>query len=114
MIVVNPRVFIVGDCAAVAGARPGCASAIPHGAPTARTLSPSVEGRRPTPYSMGFVGQTVCIWRSDAVVWWVCRDDSPRLGLIAGPLAARGKQAACRYARFGSRTGICAWNAGPR
>lgn len=110
----DPRIFVVGDCAAVPGARPACATALPQGAHAADTLARMIEGRKPQPYSMGYTGQGVSLGRRDGLLQVGRRDDSVRRLYFAGRTAAVGKEQICRYAKFGARTAIYAWLAGPK
>ncbi|MER6029898.1 FAD-dependent oxidoreductase [Streptomyces sp. NPDC001851] len=110
----DPRIFVVGDCAAVPGARAACATAMPQGAHAADTLARMIEGRTPQPYSMGYTGQGVSLGRRDGLLQTARRDDSVRRLYFAGRTAAVGKERICRYAKFGARTASYAWLPGPK
>ncbi|MQY08200.1 NAD(P)/FAD-dependent oxidoreductase [Actinomadura macrotermitis] len=110
----DPRVFVVGDCAAVPGARLACATAAPQGAHAADTLARMVDGRGPRPFSMGYVGQAVSLGRRDGLLQVVRRDDSMRRLYVAGRVAAVTKARVVAYARYGSRTARYAWLPGPK
>jgi NADH dehydrogenase FAD-containing subunit len=110
----DPRIFVVGDCAAVPGARAACATAMPQGAHAADTLARMIEGREPKPYSMGYAGQGVSLGRRDGLLQAARRDDSVRRLYFAGRAAAVGKERVCRYALFGARTATYAWLPGPK
>ncbi|MCT9092560.1 FAD-dependent oxidoreductase [Streptomyces sp. ASQP_92] len=110
----DPRIFVVGDCAAVPGARPACATAMPQGVHAADTLARMIAGRKPQPYSMGYTGQGVSLGRRDGLLQVGRRDDTVRRLYFAGRTAAIGKERICRYAKFGARTAIYAWLAGPK
>ncbi|KUL55353.1 dehydrogenase [Streptomyces sp. NRRL F-4489] len=110
----DPRIFVVGDCAAVPGARAACATALPQGAHAADTLARMIEGRKPKPYSMGYTGQGVSLGRRDGLLQAARRDDSVRRLYFAGRTAAVGKERICRYARFGARTATYAWLRAPK
>jgi NADH dehydrogenase FAD-containing subunit len=112
--VTNPRIFVVGDCAAVPGARAACATASPQGAHAADTLARMVNGRSPKPYSMGYAGQVVSLGRHDGLLQTSRRDDTPRRFYFAGRTAAALKEQICRYAKRGSRTATYVWLRGPR
>ncbi|OYD61286.1 NAD(P)/FAD-dependent oxidoreductase [Rhodococcus sp. OK302] len=108
------RIFVVGDCAAVPGARLGCATASPQGAHAADTLARMIKGCKPKPYSMGYVGQVLSLGRKNAVVQASRRDDRVRRLYVTGRLAAITKELVCRYAKYGPRTAIYVWLPGER
>ncbi|MGW0731147.1 NAD(P)/FAD-dependent oxidoreductase [Streptomyces sp. NPDC002851] len=110
----DPRVFAVGDCAAVPGARMACATAVPQAAHAADTLARIVKGRAPQPYSMGYVGQAISLGRKDAVMQVTRRDDTVRPLYLTGRSAAVAKEGVCRAAKAASRTGVYAWLPGPK
>jgi NADH dehydrogenase FAD-containing subunit len=112
--VTDPRIFVVGDCAAVPGARAACATALPQGAHAADTLARMFEGRKPEPYSMAYTGQGVSLGRRDGLLQAAHRDDSVRRLYFAGRIAAVGKEGVCRYAKSGTRTATYAWLPGPK
>ncbi|SDJ21972.1 NADH dehydrogenase, FAD-containing subunit [Frankineae bacterium MT45] len=110
----NQRIFVVGDCAAVPGARLCCAAATPQGAYAAATLARMVKERRLKKYSMGYVGQAVSLGRGEGLIQASKRDGSLRRWYIGGRAAAWSKESITRYAKFGSRTTVYAWVPGPR
>jgi NADH dehydrogenase FAD-containing subunit len=110
----DPRVFAVGDCAAVPGARPSCATASPQGAHAADTLARMLKGRRPKPYSMGYVGQVLSLGRRDGIVQVSRRDDTVRRLYVAGRAAAVTKETVSRDAKYGPRTARYIWLRGPK
>ncbi len=112
--VTDPRVFVVGDCAAVPGARMACATAAPQGAHAVDTLARMIEEREPQPYSMGYGGQALSIGRRDAVVQASRRDDSPLPVSFDGRGAAFAKERIVRYAAWAARTGNSVWLSGPK
>jgi NADH dehydrogenase FAD-containing subunit len=112
--VTDPRVFVVGDCAAVPGARFACATATPQGAHAASTLIRMSKGRKLTRFSMGYTGQALSLGRRKGLVQVCRRDDSPRRMYIAGRVGAASKEGINRYAKYGSRTANYAWLPGPR
>ncbi|WP_206503597.1 NAD(P)/FAD-dependent oxidoreductase [Streptomyces chrestomyceticus] len=107
--VTDPRIFVVGDCAAVPGARAACATAMPQGAHAADTLARMVQGRAPKPYAMGYTGQGVCLGRRDGLLQVDRRDGTARRLHVAGRAAAVIKERVCRYAKFGARTAVYTW-----
>ncbi|MCL8016255.1 NAD(P)/FAD-dependent oxidoreductase [Streptomyces sp. AS02] len=112
--VTDPRIFVVGDCAAVPGSRAACATAMPQGAHAADTLARVIQGRKPKPYSMGYTGQALSLGRLDGLVQLSRRNDTVRRFYVAGRTAAVAKERVCRYARFGARTAVYAWLRGSK
>lgn len=112
--VTDPRIFAVGDCAAVPGARMACATAAPQGAHAADTLARMIDGREPRPYSMGYGGQALSLGRHDAVMQTSRRDDSPLPAAFRGRVAAVTKERIVRYAAWSARTGNTVWLRGPK
>ncbi|MEV5596658.1 FAD-dependent oxidoreductase [Streptomyces sp. NPDC052496] len=112
--VTDPRIFVVGDCAAVPGSRAACATAMPQGAHAADTLARVIEGREPEPYSMGYVGQALSLGRQDGLLQVGRRDDTVRRLHFAGRTAAVVKERICRYAKFSVRTATYTWLRGPK
>lgn len=107
--VTDPRIFVVGDCAAVPGARAACATAMPQGAHAADTLARMVQGRAPKPYAMGYTGQGVSLGRRDGLLQVDRRDGTARRFHVAGRAAAVIKERVCRYAKSGARTAVYTW-----
>ncbi|MFH8347358.1 NAD(P)/FAD-dependent oxidoreductase [Streptomyces sp. NPDC018045] len=112
--VTDPRIFVVGDCAAVPGSRAACATAMPQGAHAADTLARMMRGRELTPYSMGYVGQGLSLGRRDGLLQAGRRDDTVRRFYVAGGAAAVGKERVCRYAKFSVRTATYTWPRGSK
>ncbi|MFD0267903.1 NAD(P)/FAD-dependent oxidoreductase [Streptomyces sp. NPDC127106] len=112
--VTDPRIFAVGDCAAVPGARAACATAMPQGAHAADTLARMIQGREPEPYSMGYSGQALSLGRHDGLLQASRRDDTVRRLYFAGRTAAVLKERVCRYAKSGTLTATYAWLQGPK
>lgn len=110
----DPRIFVIGDCAAVPGARLCCAAATPQGAHAADTLARIAKDRKLRPHSMGYVGQAVSLGRRDGIIQAVHRDDTVRRFFVAGRPAAFAKERISRYAKRGSRTAAYWWIGGPR
>lgn len=105
----DPNIFVVGDCAAVPGARLSCATATPQGAHAADTLARINDGRSPKRYSMGYNGQAVSLGRKDGLLQMSRRDDTPRRLRLSGRSAAFAKERISRYAKYGSRTANYVW-----
>ncbi|MGW6057414.1 NAD(P)/FAD-dependent oxidoreductase [Streptomyces sp. NPDC055189] len=112
--VTDPRIFVVGDCAAVPGSRAACATAMPQGAHAADTLARMIQNRAPKPYSMGYTGQAVSLGRRDGLLQAGRRNDTALRIHFAGRTAAAIKDRVCRYAKFGARTATYAWLRGPK
>ncbi|MFC9663566.1 NAD(P)/FAD-dependent oxidoreductase [Nocardia sp. NPDC127606] len=112
--VTDPRVFVVGDCAAVPGMRMACATAAPQGAHAADTLARMIKGREPRPFSMGYGGQGMSLGRRDGLMQTTDREDTPQRLYISGPVAAFAKERISRYAAYASRTGNSVWISGPK
>jgi len=102
----DPRIFVVGDCAAVPGSRMSCQTAGPQGAHAADNLARTVKGRTLKPYSVAYIATCVSLGRHDGVIQIARRDDSPRRQYVAGRSAAVTKEGVVRGARFGSRAAI--------
>ncbi|NMM92222.1 hypothetical protein B2J88_49650 [Rhodococcus sp. SRB_17] len=108
----DPRIFVVGDCAAVPGARLGCATASPQGAHAADTIARIAEERKPKPCSIGYIGQVLSLGRKNGVAHASRRDDRVRRLFVTGPIATISKEWVSRYAKYGSRTANYAWPPG--
>jgi NADH dehydrogenase FAD-containing subunit len=102
----DPRIFVVGDCAAVPGARFACQSAGPQAASAADTLARTVTGGKPKPYVLRYVARAVTLGRSNAVGQFTRLDDTLLPAYVTGRTAAALKEVASRGAKFGSRTGF--------
>ncbi|WP_037871312.1 NAD(P)/FAD-dependent oxidoreductase [Streptomyces sp. SPB074] len=100
------RIFAVGDCAAVPGARFGCQTAGPQAAHAVDVLARLVAGREPKPYPLRYVGRCVSLGRADAVMQFTHLDDSLRTARLGGRTGARAKELIVRAAAFGSRKGF--------
>ncbi len=109
-----PRVFAVGDGAAVPGQRLSCQTALPQGAHGADNLARELAGRPMKPYSMGYTGQNVSLGRRRAVIQAARRDDTPVALQFGGRPAALVKEQVCAMAKGAARTGIFAWLPAPR
>ncbi|GEE02102.1 dehydrogenase [Gordonia spumicola] len=110
----HPTVYAVGDAAAVAGTRASCQAALPQGAHAAKNIIRETAGRRPTPFSMSFVGQNVSLGRHDAVIQHAHRNDDPSRIWFGGRAGAMFKEQVCRFAARSARTGSAVTFPGPR
>ncbi|AZM90651.1 FAD-dependent oxidoreductase [Streptomyces sp. W1SF4] len=100
------RIFVVGDCAAVPGARFACALATPQAAHAADTLVRLIGGREPEPYALRYVARAVTLGRKGAVAQFTHRDDTLRRACLTGRTAVVLKELAARGGRYGARTGV--------
>ncbi|MEU4647557.1 NAD(P)/FAD-dependent oxidoreductase [Nocardia fluminea] len=112
--ITDPRVFVVGDCAAVPGMRMACATAAPQGAHAADTLARMSKGREPRPFSLGYSGQGLSLGRHDGLVQATDRNDVARRLYLSGSVASFTKERISRYAAYASRTGNSVWISGPK
>ncbi|MFD4440911.1 NAD(P)/FAD-dependent oxidoreductase [Nocardia sp. NPDC058519] len=110
----DPRVFAVGDCAAVPGMRMACATAAPQGAHAADTLARMIKGQQPRPFSMGYAGQGMSLGRRDGLIQPTDRYDTAQRLYLGGSIAAFAKERVSRYAAYASRTGNSVWISGPK
>ncbi|MFD3702757.1 NAD(P)/FAD-dependent oxidoreductase [Nocardia sp. NPDC058658] len=110
----DPRVFAVGDCAAVPGMRMACATAAPQGAHAADTLARMIKGRAPRPFSMGYGGQGLSLGRHDGLMQASDRADNAGWLFFGGRVSAVIKEGINRYAAYASRTGNSVWIGGPK
>ncbi|MFJ3205109.1 NAD(P)/FAD-dependent oxidoreductase [Streptomyces sp. NPDC086989] len=101
----DERIFVVGDCAAVPGARFACALATAQAAHAADTLNRLIERREPEPYSLRYVARAVTIGRKYAVGQFTRPDDTLRRAYVTGRTAAVIKELASRGGKYGARTG---------
>lgn len=101
----DERIFVVGDCAAVPGARFACALAAPQAAHAADTLARLIEGRAPEPYSLRYLGRAVTLGRKSAVAQFTHPDDTLRRTCLTGRTAVVLKELATRGGKYGARTG---------
>lgn len=101
--VTDERIFVVGDCAAVPGARLGCFTASPQGIHAANTLARLVEGRKPTPHSVLYFAKGVKVGPKDAVLQFTRGDDTPRRPYFGGRAVAALAELGSRGARWVAR-----------
>ncbi|NKE10680.1 MULTISPECIES: NAD(P)/FAD-dependent oxidoreductase [Kocuria] len=100
-VVGHPRVWAVGDCAAVEGQpwlRMSCAAATPMGAHVADGIHRSESGLSPAPLDIGFAALCMSLGRHDGLVAGVDRRDAPQSFVVRGRVAASVKEAICRLA----------------
>ncbi|MFE3319968.1 NAD(P)/FAD-dependent oxidoreductase [Nocardia sp. NPDC059195] len=109
----DPRIFVVGDCAAVPGMRMACATAAPQGAHAADTLADMIKGRALRPFSMGYGGVGLSLGRRDGLMQTTDRADNAGRLFLGGRITAFAKERVNRYAAYASRTGNSVWLSGP-
>ncbi|MFJ9440548.1 NAD(P)/FAD-dependent oxidoreductase [Kitasatospora sp. NPDC101235] len=102
----DERIFAIGDCAAVPGARFACALAGPQAAHAVDNLRRLLAGRTPAPYEPRYIARAVTLGRGDAVGQFTRRDDTLRRTHVAGRAGVMIKELASRGGKFGARTGI--------
>ena len=101
----DERIFAVGDCAAVPGARFACALATPQAAHAVDVLARLIQGRKPKPYSPRYRARAVTLGRKNAVGQFTHPDDTLRRVYVTGHTAAVIKEMASRGGKYGARTG---------
>ncbi|KUJ68536.1 hypothetical protein ACZ90_18295 [Streptomyces albus subsp. albus] len=101
----DERIFVVGDCAAVPGARFACALAGPQAAHAVDTLTRRLRGRKPEPYSPRYIARAVSLGRKRAVGQLTRPDDTLRRIYVTGRTGAVIKELASRGGKYGARTG---------
>lgn len=102
----DERLFAIGDCAAVPGARFACALAGPQAVRAVDNLRRLLAGRAPAPYTPRYIARAVTLGRRGAVAQFTRRDDSLRRSHLAGRGGVMLKELASRGGKFGAGTGI--------
>lgn len=102
----DPRVFVVGDCAAVPGARKACQSALPQATHAANNLASLLKGRELKPFENHFRGLSISLGRKDAVSQFARPDDTMRRAYLSGRSATVVKELGSRGAKVGTRAGF--------
>ena len=92
----HPRVYAVGDAAAIRqnyGVIHGtCQSGMPTGAYTAAAIAGELKGRQAEPFRFGYMHQPVSLGRHDGVVQFTRPDDTPGRFLLTGRSAVVYKE----------------------
>ncbi|MFD8755487.1 NAD(P)/FAD-dependent oxidoreductase [Kitasatospora sp. NPDC059577] len=101
----DERIFAVGDCAAVPGARFACALAGPQAAHAVDNVARLIAGRTPTPYTPRYIARAVTLGRDNAVGQFTRRDDTLRRAHVSGRTGVVIKELASRGGKYGARTG---------
>ncbi|MGK5684319.1 NAD(P)/FAD-dependent oxidoreductase [Actinoplanes sp. URMC 104] len=114
----HPRVYAVGDAAAV---RQGdrvlhgtCQSGMPTGVHAAMSIARELDGRQPRPFRFGYYHVPVSLGRGDAVVQFTHPDDSPRRAYLTGRPAVWYKETVSAspwptYARMLAFPAMASW-----
>jgi NADH dehydrogenase FAD-containing subunit len=107
----HPRIFAIGDAAAIRqsyGVIHGtCQSGIPTGAFAAEEIARQLAGKPRRAFRFGYIHQPVSIGRRDAVIQFTFADDTPRRWYLAG-------QAAILYKHLVSSSPIYAYRMAKR
>ncbi|TQM32185.1 NAD(P)/FAD-dependent oxidoreductase [Nocardia bhagyanarayanae] len=101
----DERIFAVGDCAAVPGARFACYTALPQAIHAADNFARLVRGRKPKPHSFPYWARGVCLGRKDAVTQLTHADDTVREAFFGGRAAVVLKEMASSSAFSSARAG---------
>ncbi|MFJ9455950.1 NAD(P)/FAD-dependent oxidoreductase [Kitasatospora sp. NPDC101447] len=101
----DERIFAVGDCAAVPGARFACALAGPQAAHAVDNVARLITGRAPVSYTPRYVARAVTLGRDNAVGQFTRRDDTLRRVHVSGRTGVVIKELASRGGKYGARTG---------
>ncbi|MEU6671517.1 FAD-dependent oxidoreductase [Streptomyces sp. NPDC046727] len=102
----DPRIFAIGDCAAVPGARFGCQTAAPQAGAAVDALARLAEGRAPEPYALHYVARCVSLGGKDAVAQFTQRDDTLRDSHIKGRTAVLFKKIVYTGTKYGTRKAV--------
>ncbi|MET9450328.1 NAD(P)/FAD-dependent oxidoreductase [Streptomyces cinerochromogenes] len=102
----DPRIFAIGDCAGVPGARFGCQTAAPQAGAAVEVLARLAEGRAPEPYALHYVARCVSLGRKDAVAQFTQRDDTLRDRHIKGRAAVLFKKIVYVGTKYGTRKAV--------
>ncbi|MGV9758683.1 NAD(P)/FAD-dependent oxidoreductase [Streptomyces tricolor] len=104
--VTDERIFAVGDCAAVPGARFGCQTAAPQAGAAVEALARFAEGRAPEPYALHYVARCVSLGGRDAVAQFTHRDDTLRDRYLKGRAAVLFKKIVFVGTKVGTRKAV--------
>ncbi|MFH9398531.1 FAD-dependent oxidoreductase [Streptomyces sp. NPDC017638] len=104
--VTDPRIFAVGDCAGVVGARFGCQTAAPQARAAADALARLAGGREPEPYELRYAARCVSLGRKDAVAQFTHPDDSLKDGHLKGFTAVAFKRMVFTGTRYLTRKAV--------
>ncbi|MFD0360291.1 FAD-dependent oxidoreductase [Nocardia sp. GCM10030253] len=102
----DERIFAVGDCAAVPGARFACYTALPQAIHAADNFARLLKGRKPKPHSFPYWNRGLSLGRKDAVTQFTHADDSVRRAYLAGRSAVALKEMGTHSAFSTARAGV--------
>ncbi|MEV5837194.1 FAD-dependent oxidoreductase [Nocardia sp. NPDC052112] len=102
----DERIFAVGDCAAVPGARFACYTALPQAIHAADNFARLLAGRKPKPHSFPYFSRGLSLGRKDAVAQFTHTDDTVRRAYFAGRTAVALKEMATHSAFASARAGV--------
>ncbi|MFQ6396305.1 NAD(P)/FAD-dependent oxidoreductase [Nocardia sp. KC 131] len=102
----DERIFVVGDCAAVPGARFACYTALPQAIHAADNFARLLKGRKPKPHSFPYWNRGISLGRADAVTQFTRADDSVRRTYLAGRGAVVLKEMGAHSAFSTARAGV--------
>ncbi|MET7750379.1 FAD-dependent oxidoreductase [Micromonospora sp. NPDC005367] len=92
----HPRVYVIGDAAAIRqgyGVMHGtCQSGMPTGVHAATSIVRELDGKQPRPFRFGYMHIPVSLGRRDAVVQFTRPDDSPKRFFLSGRTAVWYKE----------------------
>ncbi|WP_067845085.1 NAD(P)/FAD-dependent oxidoreductase [Nocardia lijiangensis] len=102
----DERIFAVGDCAAVPGARFACYTALPQAIHAADNFARLHKGRKPKPHSFPYWNRGISLGRKDAITQFTHADDSVRRAYLAGRVAVTLKEMGAHSAFSTARAGV--------
>ncbi|WP_328406215.1 NAD(P)/FAD-dependent oxidoreductase [Nocardia sp. NBC_00403] len=102
----DERIFAVGDCAAVPGARFACYTALPQAIHAADNFARLLEGRTPKPHSFPYWNRGISLGRKDAIAQFTHADDTVRRAYLAGRSAVVLKEMGSHSAFSTARAGV--------
>ncbi|MFF3573085.1 NAD(P)/FAD-dependent oxidoreductase [Nocardia jiangxiensis] len=102
----DARIFAVGDCAAVPGARFACYTALPQAIHAADNLARLCKGRKLKPHSFPYWNRGISLGRRDAITQFTHADDSVRRAYLAGRGAVALKEMGTHSAFSSARAGV--------
>jgi NADH:ubiquinone reductase (H+-translocating) len=87
----HPRIYAIGDAAAIRQAygviHGTCQSGMPAAAHVAQNIARQLRGRQLKPFRFGYIHQPVSLGRKDAVIQFTYGDDTPRRWYLTGRAA---------------------------
>ncbi|WP_327352439.1 NAD(P)/FAD-dependent oxidoreductase [Streptomyces sp. NBC_01304] len=103
----DERIFVIGDCAAIPGARMSCQSAGPQGSHAVGALVRLAKGEAPESYTPKYAARCVSLGRKNAVAQFTHGDDSLKDSKVSGRVLGAGfKGLTLIGAKFSARKGM--------